>query len=141
MSSSTEKTEVTAPAAAPAPAPTENNLGDAAGPAADNTKKKHRVDDRDKKSGGGHGEGLHDLKVKSEYILSARAESLGPIKAVAEETGGGDEIRDYLDARYVGPAEAAWRLFEFPMHGKSHTIERLPVHQEGEQQCAFEADS
>jgi hypothetical protein len=47
---------------------------------------------------------------------------------LAEETGGGDEIRDYLDARYVGPAESAWRLFEFPMHGKSHTIERLPVH-------------
>ncbi len=59
---------------------------------------------------------------------------------IEEETRGGDEIRDYLDARYVGPAEAAWRLCEFPMHGKSHTIERLPVHRDGEQQCSFEDD-
>ncbi len=39
-----------------------------------------------------------------------------------------DEIREFLDARYVGPAEAAWRLFEFPMHGRSHAVQRLVVH-------------
>ena len=39
-----------------------------------------------------------------------------------------DEIKRYVDARYVGPPEACWRLLEFDMHGKSHTIDRLAVH-------------
>ena len=39
-----------------------------------------------------------------------------------------NEIKEYLDARYVGPPEAAWRIFVFPMHDKFHTIERLAVH-------------
>ena len=39
-----------------------------------------------------------------------------------------DEIRMYLDARYVSAPEAFWRLSEYDMHGKSHNIIRLPVH-------------
>ena len=39
-----------------------------------------------------------------------------------------DEVQDFLDARYVGPPEACWRLLSFDMHGKSHVVERLPVH-------------
>jgi Helitron helicase-like domain at N-terminus len=31
-----------------------------------------------------------------------------------------DEIRRYLDARYVSAPEAMWRLREFPMHDRSH---------------------
>ena len=48
-----------------------------------------------------------------------------------------DEIREFLDARYVGPAEAAWRLLEFPMHGRSHSVQRLVVHRFEEQSCTF----
>ena len=40
---------------------------------------------------------------------------------------GVDEIRDHVDARYVGPPEAVWRLLEFPMSGRSHHIERLAL--------------
>ena len=39
-----------------------------------------------------------------------------------------DEIKMYLDARYVSAPEGFWRLSEYEMHGKSHTIYRLPVH-------------
>ena len=39
-----------------------------------------------------------------------------------------DEIKTYLDARYVSAPEAVWRIFEFPMHKQSHAIIRLPVH-------------
>ena len=35
-----------------------------------------------------------------------------------------DEVKDFLNARYVGPPEACWRLFSFEMHGKSHVVER-----------------
>ena len=39
-----------------------------------------------------------------------------------------DEITEYLNARYVSAAEACWRLFNFGMQERSHTVERLPVH-------------
>ena len=51
-----------------------------------------------------------------------------------------DEIRQFVDARYVGPPEACWRLMSFDMHGKSHVVERLPVHLPGKQSVLFEPD-
>uniref|UniRef100_UPI00358E1C01 uncharacterized protein n=1 Tax=Myxine glutinosa TaxID=7769 RepID=UPI00358E1C01 len=39
-----------------------------------------------------------------------------------------DEIKTYLDCRYVSAPEAAWRLMEFEMHKQSHSITRLAVH-------------
>ena len=48
-----------------------------------------------------------------------------------------DEILQFLDARYVGPCEAVWRILEFPMHGRSHAVQRLPVHLPDKQQVMF----
>ena len=48
-----------------------------------------------------------------------------------------DEVKRYLDTRYVGPPEGAWRLLSFPMHDKSHHIERLAVHLEGGETIVF----
>ena len=39
-----------------------------------------------------------------------------------------DEIQQFLDTRYISAPEAAWRLFEFRLQGRSHTVEKLPVH-------------
>uniref|UniRef100_UPI00358FD09C uncharacterized protein n=1 Tax=Myxine glutinosa TaxID=7769 RepID=UPI00358FD09C len=39
-----------------------------------------------------------------------------------------DEIKPYLDCRYVSAPVAAWRLMEFEMHKQSHSITRLAVH-------------
>ena len=36
-----------------------------------------------------------------------------------------DEVSNFLNARYVGPPEACWRLFAFKMHDKSHVVERF----------------
>ncbi|KHJ95330.1 hypothetical protein OESDEN_04724 [Oesophagostomum dentatum] len=41
-----------------------------------------------------------------------------------------DEIRAHLDARYVYAPEAMYRIFEFPLQGRSDHVERLPVHLE-----------
>ena len=48
-----------------------------------------------------------------------------------------DEVRDFIDARYVGPPESCWRLLSFDMHGKSHVVERLPVHLPGRHAVLF----
>lgn len=34
-----------------------------------------------------------------------------------------DEIKKYLDCRYVSPSEACWRIFAFPIHGRKPSVE------------------
>jgi Helitron helicase-like domain at N-terminus len=51
-----------------------------------------------------------------------------------------DEIKKYLDSRYIGPHEAAWRLFAFSMHSVLPTVERLTVHLPDQQMVYFHAD-
>ena len=41
-----------------------------------------------------------------------------------------DEIREYVDCRYLSAMEAMWRIREFPLCTKSHTVVRLAVHLE-----------
>jgi PIF1-like helicase/Helitron helicase-like domain at N-terminus/Helicase len=48
-----------------------------------------------------------------------------------------DETQSYVDGRYVGPVEACWKIFGYPMHGRSHTIVRLPIHLPDQQSVVF----
>ena len=48
-----------------------------------------------------------------------------------------DEIKGYLDARYVSASEAIWRIFGFSMHDEKLDIQRLEVHLPGENIVAF----
>lgn len=38
----------------------------------------------------------------------------------------------------MSPPEACWRIFEFPIHDRSHTVYRLPVHEENRQVVQYE---
>ena len=51
-----------------------------------------------------------------------------------------DEIKEYLDARYISAAESCWHIFEFSMHSESPTVYRLPVHLENQQLIYYNAD-
>ncbi|XP_074097681.1 uncharacterized protein LOC141526546 [Cotesia typhae] len=51
-----------------------------------------------------------------------------------------DEIRDFVDARYVGPVEAVWRIFSKVLQDKSHSIIRLPVHLPNEHNITITED-
>ena len=57
---------------------------------------------------------------------------------VIDEILNHDEIKTYLDARYVSAPEAVWRIFEYRMHEQSHAIKRLPVHLEHCQYVFFQ---
>ncbi len=48
-----------------------------------------------------------------------------------------DEIKQYLDARYVSTSEGTWRLFKTPIHDRSPAIERLPVHLPNQQLAIY----
>ncbi|XP_052197200.1 uncharacterized protein LOC127804380 [Diospyros lotus] len=48
-----------------------------------------------------------------------------------------NEIQQYLDARYIGPPEAAWRIFGHPLHAKMPTVIRLALHLPGIHRVVF----
>ena len=51
-----------------------------------------------------------------------------------------DEIKEYLDARYISAAESCWHIFEISMHAESPSVFRLPVHLENQQLIYYNAD-
>nr|CAD2188042.1 unnamed protein product [Meloidogyne enterolobii] len=55
-----------------------------------------------------------------------------------EEKNDCDEIKEFIDARYVCPQEAVWRILEFETYDRSHSITTLPVHLDGEHVCYFD---
>ena len=48
-----------------------------------------------------------------------------------------DEIKTFLNCRYISAPEAVWRLFKFRMHDHSHTIVRLALHLPQQQSVVF----
>nr|GEU99212.1 DNA helicase [Tanacetum cinerariifolium] len=48
-----------------------------------------------------------------------------------------DEIKNYLDARYISPHEACWRIFEFNIHYREPAVQILSVHLMNMQRVAF----
>lgn len=48
-----------------------------------------------------------------------------------------DEIDSYLNGRYVGSTEVAWRIFEFEMHFQTHSVIRLDIHLPDQQTVIF----
>ncbi|XP_058735847.1 uncharacterized protein LOC131623246 [Vicia villosa] len=43
-----------------------------------------------------------------------------------------DEIKQYLDCRYVSPSEASWRIYSYNIHGRKPAVERMFYHLIGE---------
>ena len=76
---------------------------------------------------------LGSIKYIHKYI------SKGPDRAtiVISPDGAADEIRHYQDCRYIGPAEAMWRIFQFSLHGCTPNVYRLQLHLQGESQVYF----
>ncbi|KAF1891876.1 hypothetical protein Lal_00016906 [Lupinus albus] len=61
-----------------------------------------------------------------------------PIEDGGSQTRGNiDEVKQYLDCRYVSPLEACWITFQFPIHGRQPIVERLHFHLLGEQSIYF----
>jgi hypothetical protein len=63
----------------------------------------------------------------------------GPNRATLE-VGNVDEIKGYIDARYIGPVEACWHILEFPRHLELPAVYRLPIHLKNEQNVYFDPE-
>ncbi len=52
-----------------------------------------------------------------------------------------NEIKKYVDYRYVFALEVAWRIFKFDMHERFPAIERLQNHLPNQQMVLFDDDN
>jgi hypothetical protein len=59
------------------------------------------------------------------YLQKIRNGQEAPIN---EETKMRDEVREYLDARYICPFDSCWRVFGFEIHRHFPVVERMTVH-------------
>ncbi|CAB4418715.1 unnamed protein product [Rhizophagus irregularis] len=48
-----------------------------------------------------------------------------------------DEIKMYLDARYISASESIWRIFHYRMHNHTPNIQRLAIHLPNQQTVTF----
>ena len=51
--------------------------------------------------------------------------------------GGRNEIKEYLDCRYVSAIESCWRIFEFSLQHQYPSVQKLQYHLPGEQLVIF----
>jgi hypothetical protein len=52
-----------------------------------------------------------------------------------------DELKKYLDYRYVSASEVAWHIFKFDMHERFLAVEHLQYHLPNQQMVLFDNDN
>ena len=77
---------------------------------------------------------IKSVKYIHKYIYK------GHDRATLEMEGAVDEVKTYLDSRYISSTEAMWRIFEFPMHLEWPSVYRLPVHLPDEQMVVYDPE-
>jgi len=91
---------------------------------------------------------IKSVKYIYKYIYKGYDSAYVRVEREGEACLDHNEIKEYLDGRYVGSVEACWRLFKFELQNQSHTVYRLQLHledmqdvyfHEGHERQAFEA--
>ena len=72
------------------------------------------------------------VKYLYKYIYKGPDRAQTILEPVAPENKTTDEIKDYVDNRYVSGIEAVWNIFSFPMHGQNPPVIRLETHLENQ---------
>jgi hypothetical protein len=81
---------------------------------------------------------LKCVKYLFKYVFKGHDRASLEVRREASKKHAGDEVAKHVDARYVGPAEACWRLFGYPLSGLSHNVQRLSVHLEDMHSVLFQ---
>ena len=77
---------------------------------------------------------IHAIKYISKYIYK------GPDRTTLKLDSDVDEVNLYLQARYCGPTEGCWRIFEYRVHEEAPNVVRLAVHLPGQHSFTWKAD-
>ncbi|PIA26331.1 hypothetical protein AQUCO_09500059v1 [Aquilegia coerulea] len=104
----------------------------------------HLVDNKDVVPYNPHLSEMFDCHINVEICASVRAVKYinkyiykGHDRTTMVVGAEDDEIQQYLDARYVGPTKAAWRLYGFRIHEELPYVTRLALHLKGMHVCVF----
>ncbi|XP_074336931.1 uncharacterized protein LOC141674105 [Apium graveolens] len=81
------------------------------------------------------------LKGHDTIIMCLRKTRTGTSAIILKKAPKGpiNEVKHYLDGRYVCASKASWRIFAFDIHSRWPSIERLPIHLLGEKYVSFKA--
>ncbi|XP_074373581.1 uncharacterized protein LOC141713917 [Apium graveolens] len=52
-----------------------------------------------------------------------------------------NEVKNFLDGRYVCAFEASWQIFRFDIHHRSPSVDRLPIHFPGQKYLNFHSSA
>jgi hypothetical protein len=77
---------------------------------------------------------VQSIKYIHKYVYK------GTDRTTLAVSGTDDEITRYVQARYIGPTEAFWRLFEFPTHQEFPPVQHLAIHLPGQHTVYFTDD-
>lgn len=82
---------------------------------------------------------ISSIKYIYKYIHKGLDKAFVKIKTKNEDTIEiKNEINDHVEGRYLSAMEAAWRLLQLPMSGRSHAVIQLDIHTENQQRIVFE---
>jgi hypothetical protein len=56
-----------------------------------------------------------------------------------EETNTVNEVKEYLDSRYICDKDSCWRVYRYDIHRHYPAVERMPVHLPDENYVAYSA--
>uniref|UniRef100_A0A803PIG5 ATP-dependent DNA helicase n=1 Tax=Cannabis sativa TaxID=3483 RepID=A0A803PIG5_CANSA len=84
---------------------------------------------------------MQDLKREQPFgkIIAWSDKTTATVQSI-DNTEGIDEIKTYLDCIYISATEACWRIFQFDIHYRKPSVERLPFHLPGEHTVIFGED-
>ncbi|XP_039138709.1 uncharacterized protein LOC120276027 [Dioscorea cayenensis subsp. rotundata] len=68
------------------------------------------------------------VKYLFKYISKGPDRARAMFEASSTSSTKIDEIQNYLDCRYLSAYESCWRLFEFPIHHREPSVQRLLIH-------------
>ncbi|XP_077137872.1 LOW QUALITY PROTEIN: uncharacterized protein LOC143804010 [Ranitomeya variabilis] len=83
---------------------------------------------------------IHSVKYLFKYVYKGHdCANIQFVTSATEQeaTVEWDEVKKYLETRYVSAPEACWRLREYKMHHQTDHVERLNVHLEHKQTICF----
>ena len=80
------------------------------------------------------------VKYVYKYIYKGSDRARIVLRDTVADRDNVNEVQVFLNARFISPPEACWRIFAFPLHGRKPSIVRLVVHEENQQSVTIAAD-
>ena len=81
---------------------------------------------------------IRSIKYMHKYVYKGHDRAEGRFVGAGDDGQVDNEIKAYLEGRYISASEAVYRILEMDMHCMYPAVDRLPVHLPGDQMVTFE---